>query len=243
MLWNHSGILSDRRGIPFISVHVVNIYLGIFYSWSIHILVRGGGYHGKRSSLFTKLKESYLQRWDFQSSTVSLQKRQFFSILLSSNLRYLLSYKSFFFTKANLQASWKPGCPLLGQEAWFYLVLVDTYILLAWLTTITPTIAYYFLFLTRKNSLTTKSFNAVTFCQSSCCPVTVATFWKHYVMHWPTPNLLHYNKLQMALHIILLNDVNPTAVGIIVNRRNRKCNCNCETMDASELIMIGIILN
>ena len=61
------------------------------------------------------------------------------------------------------------------------------------------------------------------------------TYWIHFCQ-WD-------NKLQMALHIILLNDVNPTAVGIIVNRRNRKCNCNCETMDASELIMIGIILN
>ena len=66
-------------------------------------------------------------------------KEAIFSSLLSSNLRYLLSYKTSFFTKANLQASWKPGCPLLGQDAWFYLVLVDTYILLACLTTITPT--------------------------------------------------------------------------------------------------------
>ena len=53
----------------------------------------------------------------------------------------------------------------------------------------------------------------------------------------------HVIILPMAVHIILLNDVNPTADSIIVNRRCRKYNCNCETMDASALIMIGIILN
>ena len=53
----------------------------------------------------------------------------------------------------------------------------------------------------------------------------------------------HVIILPMTVHIILLNDVNPTADGIIVKRRCRKYNCNCETMDASALIMIGIILN
>ena len=53
----------------------------------------------------------------------------------------------------------------------------------------------------------------------------------------------HVIILPMAVHIILLNDVNPTADGIIVIKRCRKYNCNCETMDAGALIMIGIILN
>ena len=74
------------------------------------------------------------QTWRVLSSALRLpifnlksSKEAIFSILLSSNLRYLLSYKSFFFTKANLQASWKPGCPLLGQEAWFYLALQQSH--------------------------------------------------------------------------------------------------------------------
>ena len=43
------------------------------------------------------------------------------------------------------------------RRAWFYLVLVNKCILLAWSTTITTSIAYHFLFLPRENSQTTKN--------------------------------------------------------------------------------------
>ena len=88
------------------SDHIFNIYLCIFYSWSIRLAL----------PRFT----------------------------VSGVARTCLQYSCSFMCGRD-------------RRAWFYLVLVNKCILLAWSTTITTSIAYHFLFLPRENSQTTKN--------------------------------------------------------------------------------------